>query len=95
MSVKGGANCFWHSKEKVQIESTAIFLAHFAMVCMEEKRAVGFLSHAFTTVYDGDFEEKNNSSHLQNDIQPPKYTWFELIKGALCNGQTVVLCFWN
>jgi len=48
--VKGGANnCFLHSKEKMQIESMAIFLAHFSMVCMGENRAVGFLSHAFTT----------------------------------------------
>lgn len=36
----------------------AIFLAHFAVVCMGENRAAGFLSHAFTTVYNGDFERE-------------------------------------
>lgn len=36
----------------------AIFLAHFTMVYLRENRAIGFLSHAFTTVYNGDFERE-------------------------------------
>lgn len=45
-------------KEKMQIVSTAIFRAYFAMVCMGENRADGFLSHAFTTVYNCKFERE-------------------------------------
>lgn len=69
----------------------ALFFAHFAMVCMGENRAGDFLTHAFITVYNGDFERVKISLRLQNYLEAPKYTWFELIQETFCKANCSTL----
>lgn len=58
---------------------------------MGENRAGDFLTHAFITLYNGDFERKKKFFGLQNYFEAPKYTWFELIQEAFCKANCSTL----
>lgn len=62
-------------RKKCRLTLGLVF-AHFAMVCMGENQSGDFLTDAFITVYNGDFEREKNPLHLQNYFEAPKYTWF-------------------